>query len=142
VALAIVSTCLVMLAVLVLDLAAGRRMVNDISLRRAASGVHLNVDASGYSRCITRSACSAFSALLLHLAVGWSEVTIIDLVVPALVIWFISFFKRLGLTGGINWPGRVGGLGFGIRCRRIGSSLISLGIASSAILRDCLSNRV
>ena len=74
--------------------------------------------------------------------VGWSEVTTIDLVVPALVIWLIRFLKRLWLTGGINWPGRVGGLGFGIRCRRIGSSLISLGIASSAILMDCLSNRV
>ena len=91
-ALAIVSMCLVMLAVLVLDLAAGRRMVNDISLRRAANGVHLNVDASGYSRCITCSACNAFSALLLHLAVGWSGGTVIDLVVPVLVIWSIRFF--------------------------------------------------
>ena len=101
-ALAIVSMCLVILAVLVLDLAAGRRMVNDISLRRAANGVHLNVDASGYSCCITRSAWSAFSALLVHLAVDWSEVTIIDLVVPALVIRLIRFLKRLWLTGGIN----------------------------------------
>ena len=36
----------------------------------------------------------------------------------------------------------MGGLGLGIKCRNIGNSRISLGIASSAILRDSLFNRV
>jgi hypothetical protein len=94
-----VSTCLVMLLVLDLDLTSGRSMVNDINLRRAANGVHLNVDASGYSRCICCSACRTFSARLLHFRFGWAGGTLMDLVDPVMVIWFIRCLKRLGLTG-------------------------------------------
>ena len=75
-----------MLSVLVLAFSAGRRMDSDISLRRAARGVHLNVDASGYLRCITCNACIAFRARLLHFIVGWPGGTIIDLVESVVVI--------------------------------------------------------
>ena len=59
-----------MLSVLHLVIFAAHRMVNGISLRWAASWEHLNVDASGYSRCIACNACNALSARLLHFIVG------------------------------------------------------------------------
>ena len=83
---AIVSMCLVMLSDLDLDSTSGCSMVNDINLRRADNGAHLNVDARGYSCCITCNACIAFSAFLLHFRVDWAGGTVIDLVDPVMVI--------------------------------------------------------